>query len=746
MALRCCRYPLYFLLYLLALANNFAYSESNFDSVSKELTQTKIEFSVFKARSEMVNDNNFTIRTGNNLKFSEIEHKLSALDKKIDRLQIEASSRFELTKEVQRSLRNRMSDTSWNINFWGVMITILGLIVAVGAVLGGVVSSRRTIEAAGEKMELWLKEHHTVLEDEARVRINETVEESLLPAKSIEKQLGDLIGKAKLQIDDFNQQATQGLRDLSERMADVSKVPTNNDIEQLHQSVKSLKVKFDSIPESLSADELFNLGLEAYFSEEYVGAIDYWDRAAGHPEKSDLLYVNALYNQGITYNNMNQEEQGGDCYQSIIDQFSDTANADLYSHVARAMLNKGVGLGLSGQRDEEIICYQNIIEKYSDTEDKELQEQVAKAMLNRSVAYGALKKLDLEIESYQEIIDNYADLGDESLQVQVALAFRNQASAYRDLGRMDEAFERDQEVIDRYADSKNDELQLSVSKAMFFQGVAYEKLNKFELGLLSYQRLTDRYIESEYEEIQIQVLKAIICQAILYRDEEKLSQSIDCFQRAIDRYSNSGNSVLRKRVAQAILIQGEIYSDLNEFDAAIVCYQSVIDNYEDADLKLEVASAISSQGYMYGKINQFEYSIDCYQKVIDRYNKEDDKELKNQVESSLFNIAEAFSIHKSKDEALIRINKAQAASELGELHYSIANLLRFMIDDQNLDVCLFSIRNLKDNIEYQWNFDEMHEYVEKQSCSMRLRQLKAMIDFFENHHDIKTLDDDIEKL
>jgi tetratricopeptide (TPR) repeat protein len=706
MALRCCRYLLYFLLYLLALANNFAYSESNIDSVSKELTQIKIEFSVFKARSEMVSDNNFTIRTGNNLKFSEMEHKLSALDKKIDRLQIEASSRFELTKEVQRSLRNRMSDTSWNINFWGVMITILGLIVAVGAVVGGFVSSRRTIEAAGEKMELWLKEHHTVLEEEARVRINKTVEESLLPAKSIEKQLGDLIGKAKLQVDDFTQQAKQGLSDLSERMADVSKVPTSNDIEQLHQSVKSLKVKFDSIPESLSADELFNLGLEAYFSKEYVSAIDYWGRVVGHVGKSDLTHLNALFNQGIAY-------------------------------------------GALKKFDQSINSYQQLIDQYAGNENTEIQYQVVRAIIHKGVVYSNSESLDQAMKCYQEIIDNYEKSKVEEIQVQVAIAISNKGSVHSKLQQPDQAMNSYQKIIDNYEKSEVEKVQVQVARAILNKGNVLSKLKQLDQAMVCYQVVVDKYGKLGSEDLQVEVSIAILKKGTLFVEMENPDQAIKCYQTVIDTYIESTNKYLQYEVSNAIYHQGSLYKTLKEFEMAIDCYQKLVkrnDDSEDEGIKISMASVINDLGFAHGQMNEPEKAIACYQKNIDRYKNERSPDFKISVEISLFNIAESFVIIKSRDEALDRVKKAQAVTQEGEFRYSIACFFLFMLADSDIETCLDSIRKLNDDTEFDWSFNEIREYVEKQDCSIKLNQLRAMINFFENHNDIATLEDELSNI
>jgi tetratricopeptide (TPR) repeat protein len=575
-------------------------------------------------------------------------------------LQIEASTRFELTKEVQGSLRNRMSDTSWNINFWGVLITILGLIVAVGAVVGGFVSSRRTIEAAGEKMELWLKEHHVVLEEEARVRINKTVEESLLPAKSIEKQLGDLIGKAKLQVDDFTQQAKQGLSDLSERMADVSKVPASNDIEQLHQSVKSLKVKFDSIPESLSADELFNLGLEAYFSKEYVSAIDYWERVVGHIEKSELMHVNALFNQGITY-------------------------------------------GVLKQLDKSINNYQQLIDQYAGSENTEIQYQVVRAILQKGVVFRQLEQFDHAIICYQEIIDNYGESKLEEVQVQVVVAMLNKALALDDLKQSDQA-------------------------------------------MFCYQNIVDIYGKSEVEEIQVQVAKAIMSQGISYGRLDDPFQAIKYYQKVVDIYAESKSEKLQFEVTNAIYFQGNSYKNLKEFEMAINCYQKLIirnDDSEDENIKIGMAVVLNDIGFVYGQMKKPEKAIEYYQKIIDLYNNDEFPNFKDSVEVALLNIAESFVMIKPKNEALSRIRQAQAVTQEGEVRYSIASFLLFMLEGINFHECLGSIKKINDSVNFTWNFDEIREYVEKQSCSKKRTQLKVMIDFFENHHCIETLERDL---
>jgi tetratricopeptide (TPR) repeat protein len=224
------------------------------------------------------------------------------------------------------------------------------------------------------------------------------------------------------------------------------------------------------------------------------------------------------------------------------------------------------------------------------------------------------------------------------------------------------------------------------------------------------------------------------------------TQAIKYCQKVVDIYAESKSEKLQFEVTNAIYFQGNLYRKLKEFQMAINCYQKVVnrsDASEDENIKISVASVINAQGYVYGQMKKPEKAIECYQKIIDLYNNDESPKFKESVEVALFNIAESFVMIKSKKEALNRVRQAQAVTQEGELRYSIASFLRFMLEDLDIEACVDSIKKLNNDIIFEWNFDEIREYVEKEDCSRRRSQLKAMINFFENHHDIATLEEEL---
>jgi tetratricopeptide (TPR) repeat protein len=133
--------------------------------------------------------------------------------------------------------------------------------------------------------------------------------------------------------------------------------------------------------------------------------------------------ANALFNKGVTLEQLRRPEEALEVYEQLIQRFADAEALGLQEQVANALFNKGATLGQLQRPEEALAAYGQLLEWFADAEALGLQEQVAKALFNKGVTLGQLQHPEEELAAYGQLLEQFADAEALVLQEQVAKAW-----------------------------------------------------------------------------------------------------------------------------------------------------------------------------------------------------------------------------------------------------------------------------------------------------------------------------------
>jgi tetratricopeptide (TPR) repeat protein len=234
--------------------------------------------------------------------------------------------------------------------------------------------------------------------------------------------------------------------------------------------------------DSNDAQQFYQMGLKEVWQENYVAALEYFQKAKEkNPQDS-----NAWFQVGYCYGKLGRHQEAMEFYKQTI-----RINPDY----AEAHYNLGVAYGKLGHYLDEIESYKQAIR---------IKPDYAKAHCNLGVAYHNLGRYQEAIEAYKQTIriepddaDAHCNLGAayhklghyldamESFQQAIRIkpdfadAHSNLGVAYGELGRYQDAIESYKKAI---------RIEPDLAKTHYNLGVAYGKLGLWQDAVESYKQ------------------------------------------------------------------------------------------------------------------------------------------------------------------------------------------------------------------------------------------------------------------
>jgi len=493
-------------------------------------TQERINYEVFKARTE-----------------ANIDTLKSIKSQELTKFESELSSHKALIEQIN----HQIDAFGNNLTIGSTIVTVLLLLTGLFAYKDAKADAKNTAkEVTQTEVKSWFDKNTNDLTQEIerlRQKLKTLEEEASIIAASttakIEKHLSDVVSKGV----DANTTAI-----------------TEEEKNALNAKIEELK----SISEAMYVFEDWNTkAFAAYHRGDFINAANFWDNASKSLDATDAQKAQSLFNKGVTQGRHiepKQPEAAIATYDALVARFSSSEHAAVQEQVARAYLNKGVTQRQAlNQPEAAIATYDVLIARFSSSEHAAVQEQVARAYFNKGVAQGEhLKQPEAAIATYDALIERFSSSELAAVQEQVARAYLNKGIVQgAHLKQPEAAIAIYDALIERFSSSEHTAVQEQVARAYFSKGAAqWEHLKQPEAAIATYDALIERFSSSEHAAVQEQVANAYLNKGVTQR--QALNQpeaAIATYDALIERFSSSEHAAVQEQVANAYNCKGFAY-------------------------------------------------------------------------------------------------------------------------------------------------------------------------------------------
>ncbi|MXR35767.1 tetratricopeptide repeat protein [Craterilacuibacter sinensis] len=275
---------------------------------------------------------------------------------------------------------NRVTDIGQGIDRFSVIIGIASILVTLlltaGGFIGGFSVAQKAKREAREEAQ---KESGKIAEQASQEwfknnnnTLLETIEELKLKAKQAHGNIDD-------EVDGVKQHSSQAMAEIQKNMGD-SKIGTPRISAQEKEALKQDAEHIREKPEaSYSFDDWNTRAFDAYNTEKYEDAAQYWKHASCIPNAGAGNTAQALLNRALTLNHLRRNDEACATYRELIDRYSLDNTPAIREQVAKAMANMAVTLEKMQKPDELISICKRLIENYSSDDTPTIRKQVAHA-------------------------------------------------------------------------------------------------------------------------------------------------------------------------------------------------------------------------------------------------------------------------------------------------------------------------------------------------------------------------------
>lgn len=320
----------------------------------------------------------------NDAKADTLSADIKALREQVEKLS-EGQREIPLLRYEVTGQDKRLSDTINRIGDVNTWLTIFGIVFAVFVAGVGIFAFVQAARRAKDEARDWLKENDQ--------NLRQQITEMKAEADGIKAQMTALAQGIKDEAARHSANmgdAAQEVQVLSQRTKEIlaSTIKTGRPMDsavqqELHQADDHTRDK----PESQYTAEDWNIRAHnAYVSGALDKAAMFWGNIAETPNATPIQIAQALFNKGVTLNQLGRWDEGVAAYDEIWQRFSMSSDPELCEQTIIAQSNKGVVQGRRGQHENAIATFDTIEQHFGAKTAPRLQNAIANTICNRGWA------------------------------------------------------------------------------------------------------------------------------------------------------------------------------------------------------------------------------------------------------------------------------------------------------------------------------------------------------------------------
>lgn len=345
-------------------------------------------------------------------RIGKVEVRLEESQLRVDDKLNEQSGRIG---DLKDSYDSSLSQVSWTTTWFGIVAGLLGVLVAVIAIINSWKANREAVanaqDAAQKTLEGWTQEKEAELTEK------------------------------------FDQKLTE----LS-----------------AHHEKEFQKIRYDAVIQTAETD--INRGI-SLAKDRSGDAIPMFDSVIKKFNSSNLiehqrLVVDALYWKSFALDKPESYKEQIGLFDEIIEKFNGSEDTRIQNRISNALYNKGVILGKRNYSIEAIEVYRNLIERFQDSKDERTQNRIMKARVNMEIRQAFIEENENNVRAYENEINRFNESDDIAIQELLTKALVSKGGALVRLNRLEEAIAVYDHLLDRFKDSDNAAIQERIISAV----------------------------------------------------------------------------------------------------------------------------------------------------------------------------------------------------------------------------------------------------------------------------------------
>lgn len=649
------------------------------------------------------------------------------------------------------ALEQRITDNRHNTNRWGYVFTFLGFILSMGVVILGVLVPKRALEEAksavtdyfedkGEEFvngvgkKFFDEKGQAFIDDKAKTYFDEKGQ------AFIDEQGNKLIDEKRTDFDNIHKDISKEMDEIRVKYEQSQKELTTQH-KQLESLVKLYEPKLEELYEkaNLSIDNTKTDPRDstATLSDEQKQQLNLATRLKSEDE---FTHKDWYQRSTVSYSNDDYETALENINEALRIE-SQVADEDLVKYLFRkALCNWKLG-----DTEAEIEAYDQIVRRFSHSKNLKLQIYMAISLRNKGVS---LDSSENAINAFDQLIELYGKSSNLDIQRQVAKGMRNKGFVLTNLKRNNDAVLVFGELISRFKESSDTEVQLQVAMGHYDIAICYDRLGKSDAELTYYDYLVTNYRDHSSSKIQEQVAMGLKSKAITLGELDRNSEEIDTYDELYELFGDSSNSAIQIITAEGLFNKSLRLEMLERNKDAVESFNQLIELFGESTItkiQEQVVGGILEKALVIGKMEKYEQAIGIFDDLINQFKESNSSEIQKSVSIALANSAELSILCETSEQVLERISSCEQVTE-SHLELAVMVFLRFILNNKLVEDLTKALKNLPEDIEFTWKFDEIKPYINEKFTGKKLQQCLSVMSFFEEHHDIERLEKELDAI
>lgn len=346
----------------------------------------------------------------------------------------------------------------------------------------------------------------------------------------------------------------------------------------------------------------------------------------------------------------------------------------------------------------------------------------------------------LAVESAKEQLEIYS----EEIKSDLSEQLKNEINLHRE--------KWEEHITNLLMDSEKriEDLEQKIKKILNESHDYLERIKK-----LAQKAIEKELTEEEKEEYQISTFK-------LRQKPESEFTPDDWYQLGVDEYTRNNYPKameyfeLSERhidakdidVALSLFARALCLNFDNRLDDELATYDDLVNRFDESEqlgVQFTVAKALVNKGVTLTQQKRPDEALATYNGLVSRYGESEQPKLKDIVSRALSHNAELSLLLELPEISEQKIYIALDHLDSNSFHSSVMKFLLFLLGKVDINLVLQDIEQLTEDTKFNWSFNEIRDYL-NQFSGMKGEQVQAFLRFFEEHHDVEKLKEELEKI
>lgn len=310
---------------------------------------------------------------------------------------------------VDKRVDDQLAQVGQAVDRFSVQSAWTGILITVLLVFGGFLGYRNAKqeaksdakEAASDQgratAEHWFELHTAAL----KARIAELEQKATQIHQGMDKHLADVREHATTSKEEIDQALATAQENIGTPLR--KSTPTT---EQSHRVLTQRDHELQNTPEnSYSFEDWDTRAFAAVGDNRLEDAAYFWQKAAVIPNAGAKNVAYALFNKGVTQDQLNQPETAIATYNDLLNQFCNDTDPALSEVMAKALFNKGVIQSKLNKLEDSIATFDDLVQRFAKATEPALRVQLAYALNARGFSrLLSAKSLGLQNPSTHDLL------------------------------------------------------------------------------------------------------------------------------------------------------------------------------------------------------------------------------------------------------------------------------------------------------------------------------------------------------